>query len=636
MIKCGDNMLYKDLVVYNTYQVIEEIGSGGMGVVYLAYHLNLEKYIVMKKIKGSYTDKAFIRNEVDILKKLHHPYLPQVYDFIEYESELYTIIDYIDGCDLSRYIENGYYFEESQLIKWFNQLCEVLEYLHSQNPPIIHTDIKPANIIITPEGNVCLIDFGISLNETETVKGLSENYSSPEQFYNVQNILNGNREYLVALDARTDIYSLGATFYHMMTGVKPNIRIQQPEISQYSLEYSEPLIEIIEKAMQYNPDDRFKSASHMKKAVVNMRKLDSRYKKYVLVQLVSSLLAGLMIVSGITMIYFGNKDVISGNYEAEYNSFLSLSDTGNYQSAIEKGRAIINNRGYDSIIADNTKAELYYAIGECFYESEDYVNAYEYYSRAVDSCKDDKKRETYERDSILALIKNGNLQSAEEHLTAVRQNYPNSASLVVIDAFLCYQKNDFESAIKLIDSNISSIGDTDNLYRAYIIKGDACRKINDLSGAVSAYEPACQINETVSSLRKLGNSCLALSDSYSGGNLKYLNKAKDCFETVYNNYYPTVDDIINLAQTYRLSDDYSKCLSFLNDYVSKNSVDDYRIYMQMAIAGDAMGDSNTISYCQKAHLIFSSNDNYEIKSSNDNEDITVMKNLYKKYCNSVW
>lgn len=636
MIKCGDNMLYKDLVIYNTYQVIEEIGSGGMGVVYLAYHLNLEKYIVMKKIKGSYTDKAFIRNEVDILKKLHHPYLPQVYDFIEYESELYTIIDYIDGYDLSCYMENGYYFEESQLIKWLNQLCEVLEYLHSQNPPIIHTDIKPANIIITPEGNICLIDFGISLNETETVKGLSENYSSPEQFYNVQNILNGNREYLVPLDARTDIYSLGATFYHMMTGVKPNIRIQQPELSQYSLEYSEPLIEIIEKAMQYNPDDRFKSASQMKKAVVNMRKLDSRYKKYVLVQLVSSLLAGLMIVSGIAMIYFGNKNVIAGNYEAEYNSFLALSDTGDYQSAIEKGRAIINNRSYDSVIADNTKAELFYAIGECCYESEDFENAYEYYSRAVDCCKDDSKRETYVRDSILALIKNGNLQSAEEQLASVRQSYPNSASLVVIDAFLCYQKNDFESAIKLIDSNISSIGDTDNLYRAYIIKGDACRKTNDLSGAVSAYESACKINETVSSLRKLGNSCLALSDSYSGGNAAYLNKAKDCFETVYNNYYPTVDDIINLAQTYRMSGDYSKCLSFLNDYANKNSVDDYRIYMQMAIAGDATGDSNTTSYCQKAHLIFSSNDNYEIKSSNDNDDISVMKNLYKKYCNAAW
>ena len=157
-----------------------------------------------------------------------------------------------------------------------------------------------------------------------------------------------------------------------------------------------------------------------------------------------------------------------------------------------------------------------------------------------------------------------------------------------------------------------------------------------MSGAVSAYESACKINETVSSLRKLGNSCLALSDSYAGGNAAYLNKAKDCFETVYNNYYPTIDDIINLAQTYRMSGDYSKCLSFLNDYVNKNSVDDYRIYMQMAIAGDATGDSNTTSYCQKAHLIFSSNDNYEIKSSNDNDDISVMKNLYKKYCNAAW
>lgn len=636
MIKCGDNMLYKDLVIYNTYQVIEEIGSGGMGVVYLAYHLNLEKYVVMKKIKGSYNDKFFIRNEVDILKKLHHPYLPQVYDFIEYESEMYTVIDYIDGSDLSCYIENGYYFEESQLIKWLNQLCEVLEYLHSQNPTIIHTDIKPANIIITPEGNICLIDFGISLSETETVKGLSENYSSPEQFYNVQCILNGNRNCLVSLDTRTDIYSLGATFYHMMTGVKPNVRIQQPAISQYSLEYSEPLIEIIEKSMNYNPEDRYVSASQMKKAVLNMRKLDSRYKRYVFVQLASSLIAGLMIVSGITMIYFGNKENVANNYETEYNSFLSLSNIGNYQSAIEKGNAIINNRSYDSIIKDNSKAELLYGIGECCYETENYADAYEYYTRAVNCCTDDSKRETYERDRILALIKNGDLQEAEEQLAIVRENIPYATCLVVIDAFLNYQKNDYESAIKIIDSNILKIGDTDNLYLANIIKGDACRKTNDMFGAVCAYESACRVNKTVSSLRKLGNAYLALSDSYLDSNVAYLNKAKECFETVCNNYYPSIDDIINIAQTYRLLGNYSNCINFLNDYVSKNSVDDYRVYMQMAIAGDATGDSNVTSYCQKAHQIFRNNEDYEMNSNYDNEDIAIMKNLYKKYCNSVW
>ena len=142
-------MIFNNTVIDNTYQVINEIGSGGMGVVYLAYHLRLEKYIVLKKIKNPHTNSSILRNEVDILKRLHHPYLPQVYDFIEYDGDLYTVIDYIDGYDLNYYIKNKYVFPESQLIKWLVQLAEVLCYLHSQSPRILHTDIKPANIIIT-------------------------------------------------------------------------------------------------------------------------------------------------------------------------------------------------------------------------------------------------------------------------------------------------------------------------------------------------------------------------------------------------------------------------------------------------------------------------------------------------------
>ena len=141
-------MLFGGDIVNDTYSIVEEIGSGGMGVVYLAYHLRLEKYVVMKKIKNRNLDSSFLRNEVDILKKLHHPYLPQVYDIIEYECDFYTVIDYIDGKDLEHFINDGYVFTESQLIKWLRQLCEVLDYLHCNNPPIIHTDIKPANIIV--------------------------------------------------------------------------------------------------------------------------------------------------------------------------------------------------------------------------------------------------------------------------------------------------------------------------------------------------------------------------------------------------------------------------------------------------------------------------------------------------------
>ena len=116
-------MLFENMIVDDVYQVIEEIGSGGMGVVYLAYHLRLEKYVVLKQIKNPSVSTAMLRNEVDILKSLHHPYLPQVYDFIEFECNIYTVIDYIDGYDLNCYIDNGWQFTESQLIKWLRQLC---------------------------------------------------------------------------------------------------------------------------------------------------------------------------------------------------------------------------------------------------------------------------------------------------------------------------------------------------------------------------------------------------------------------------------------------------------------------------------------------------------------------------------
>ena len=216
-------MLFENMIVDDVYQVIEEIGSGGMGVVYLAYHLRLEKYVVLKQIKNPSVSTAMLRNEVDILKSLHHPYLPQVYDFIEFEGDIYTVIDYIDGYDLNCYIDNGWQFTESQLIKWLRQLCEVLSYLHTHYPPVLHTDIKPGNIIITTGGDICLIDFGISVYNTDVIKGLSENYSSPEQYGNFYYLQYGEGTYL-QLDERTDIYSLGATFYHIMTGVRPDVR----------------------------------------------------------------------------------------------------------------------------------------------------------------------------------------------------------------------------------------------------------------------------------------------------------------------------------------------------------------------------------------------------------------------------
>ena len=157
-------MLTANVILNETYQIIRPIGKGGMGVVYLAYHLRLQKYVVVKRIAQNITGRLSARTEADILKNLHHPNLPQVYDFVQEGSSVYTVIDYIDGEDLGSYIRSGYVFSEQELVRWMRQLAQALEYLHSRTPPVLHMDIKPGNIMIDRQGNAVLIDFNISLN----------------------------------------------------------------------------------------------------------------------------------------------------------------------------------------------------------------------------------------------------------------------------------------------------------------------------------------------------------------------------------------------------------------------------------------------------------------------------------------
>ena len=134
MLRCGE-------ILNDTYEVMEEIGQGGGGIVYLAYHLRLQKKVVIKKMKESFGGNIKERREADILKSLHHKYLPQVYDFVQMGDTVFTVMDYIEGWDLLRYIQQGQQFDERQLLIWLRQLAEVLEYLHGQHPPIVHSDI---------------------------------------------------------------------------------------------------------------------------------------------------------------------------------------------------------------------------------------------------------------------------------------------------------------------------------------------------------------------------------------------------------------------------------------------------------------------------------------------------------------
>lgn len=300
-------------IVASTYEITEEIGSGGGGVVYLGQHLRLGKTVVLKADKRKLSTRPeILRREVDALKNLSHTYIPQVYDFVEEDGKVYTVMDYIEGESLDKPLKRGERFPQSRVIEWACQLLQALEYLHTRPPHgILHSDIKPANIMLTPQGDIRLIDFNIALAlgaEGAVRVGYSKGYASPEHYNadhtpihpisssvdmgsnasltNMETVAEGQntpkweepqteRKRAVYLDVRSDIYSLGATLYHLFSGVRPakNAAEVMP-LSETVVSAS--IAAIINKAMAPDPDQRYQSAAEMLYAFEHLHETDPR------------------------------------------------------------------------------------------------------------------------------------------------------------------------------------------------------------------------------------------------------------------------------------------------------------------------------------------------------------------------
>ena len=312
-------------IIESTYRILEKIGSGGGGNVYLAEHLRLGKKVVLKADKRRLsTPPELLRREVDVLKDLHHPHIPQVYDFFVEDGLVYTVMDYIQGESLDKPLKRGETFAQPQVIAWAFQLLDALSYLHSPthgDPPrgFIHSDIKPANLMRQPDGSICLIDFNIALAlGEESVIGCSAGYASPEHYgldYTTgvpthfesrsriadaqdatdlspdpdATILDASaaatkgssslsRPRVVMPDVRSDIYSVGATLYHLLSGQKPARDARQVSPLRCT-GISAPLAAIIEKAMQPNPDLRYQSAAEMSRALERLWTDDPRIRR---------------------------------------------------------------------------------------------------------------------------------------------------------------------------------------------------------------------------------------------------------------------------------------------------------------------------------------------------------------------
>ena len=299
-------------IIAGIYEIEEQIGAGGGGIVYLGRHLRLEKKIVLKADKRKLDIGAeALRREVDLLKELSHTYIPQVYDFIQEDGVVYTVMDFIEGESLDKIMARGNRPTQSEVIGWACQLLEALIYLHSRPPyGILHGDIKPANIMLRLNGDICLIDFNIALalGEEGAVKvGFSRGYASPEHYgaeyckkavkcgtdeTEADNTKTGTktevdtkpdrskmRQNTILLDVRSDIYSLGATLYHLLSGRRPAQNAWEVEPLGADC-CSMAVSRIIRKAMMPEPSMRYQSAEEMLNDFLKLHSQDERTKKH--------------------------------------------------------------------------------------------------------------------------------------------------------------------------------------------------------------------------------------------------------------------------------------------------------------------------------------------------------------------
>ncbi|MGI6217060.1 MAG: serine/threonine protein kinase [Coriobacteriales bacterium] len=279
-------MAQEGTVISGRYKILTQIGEGGMSRVYLALDTVLNKQWAAKEIKhvSDPVQRDLIVSslitESNMIKSLDHPAIPRIVDIVDEDGTLYVIMDYIEGRTLAEILKMEGPQAEDDVVDWAVQLCDVLDYLHQRKPPIIFRDMKPSNVMLKPNGVVQLIDFGIAREYREdgssvsaaigdTVQLGTRGFAPPEQY-------GGEAQ----TDARSDVYSLGATMYCMLTGRNPGEPpYEMVPVRQVVPEISPGLERIVSKATQPNPEARYAGCAELAYDLEHYRIEDEAHKR---------------------------------------------------------------------------------------------------------------------------------------------------------------------------------------------------------------------------------------------------------------------------------------------------------------------------------------------------------------------
>ena len=425
-------------VIDGKYEILKEIGHGGMSTVYLAMDKRLNKQWAVKEIrkKGSGKNDEIVVNsllaEANLMKRLDHPALPRIVDIIDNGITIYVVMDYIEGESLDKILSEYGAQPEDRVVEWAKQLCDALSYLHSQKPPIIYRDMKPANVMLKPEGNIKIIDFGIAREYKEqnlsdtTVLG-TKGYAPPEQ-------------YSGQTDPRSDIFALGMTMHHLLTGIDPRNGEPYAPVRQWNPELSEGIEIIIDRCVEPAAENRYQSCSDLLYDLEHPELITKGFKKKQKRKLISFIVAlSLSIVLAVTGVGLDLAATSVNNNDYDVN--IATSDPEKYFAAVEiypertdaYEKLIEYYKTHDAANEDITKigntieahadvldltqpavADLYYDMGKLYFSDYDgsfksrAINAQNFFAQAssAESASFDKKSIASCYDSICKFMTN--------------------------------------------------------------------------------------------------------------------------------------------------------------------------------------------------------------------------------------
>lgn len=567
------------------YSSIRPLGEGGMGTLYRAHKDSLDVDVVIKRVKQKFKGRMDERAEANILKTLKHKYLPRIYDVIESPSGyVYTIMDMIPGENMQNYVKTHGPVSQKLAYRWACQLCEVIAYLHSQVPPILHCDIKPSNIMITPNEDICVIDFNTSLVFSKGVLaiGATPGYAAPEQYtrpgaspdtietvpleetmplrgykdaFAYQNVRSnkdpsgrGVSNSVTAAQAtnaggygtiskRTDVYGIGATLYYAITGQQPghSLKDVRPTTS-YKLKFSRSFLLIIARAMMKRQEERFCDAQEMLRALQDIHAIDGRYKKVVHSQRVVAAVSLVLAVSGTLAILFGVQRIGVERYAA-------------YDALVRKGRTAADEMRFDEAEQDLQQAiAIYDDQLEAYVEQAVLLYRQGKYQECIDAVETTQSRELkyYSRQSVANLYNVAaeayyELESYESAATMYQKAIgysPDILSYYQGEATALIQLGDYSGADEVLAEMAKAVPDAEQSGAYQVVQSELLRKQGDLPDALDAARKAigsADGNDQLARAYRLAASiCEDIGDSMLSEEINLLNQG---IEQLPDGYY---------------------------------------------------------------------------------------------------